>query len=96
MMWPPSILHIRVPRSGRRDLNLWLPVFLIWPFALLLGVLAIPLVVVTCVVCMCVGKARLCRTILTAGPRFFALFCSLRGLSVRVGEPDGEVNIALW
>ena len=78
MMWPPAILRVRFGRNNRR-VGLWVPLFLVWlPFAMF--VLAMfPLVLVLAVLFWPVGWSR---PLLLAGPLFFRLFCSLRGLRI--------------
>ena len=36
MMWPPSVLRLRID-NRQRHFGLWLPLFLIWPVLLVLG-----------------------------------------------------------
>ena len=42
---PPMILDLTVASSDRRPVHLWLPLFLLWPLALALGVLALALTI---------------------------------------------------
>ena len=42
---PPLILDLRVASSARRPVRLWLPLFLLWPFALMLAAVALLLTV---------------------------------------------------
>ena len=42
MTWPPSIMRLHL--AGRkRTLRLWLPIVLVWPLALVLGIALAPL-----------------------------------------------------
>ena len=42
MMWPPSMLRVRVRDKGN-SFGLWLPIFLVWPVVLVLAMALLPL-----------------------------------------------------
>lgn len=80
MTWPPSIMRLHL--AGRkRTLRLWLPIVLIWPFALLLGIALAPLVLLAALVLGPSGKGK---SAILLGPRLFYTFCCLRGMRVQV------------
>ena len=53
---PPMILDLKVASPDRRPVHLWLPLFLLWPLALALGVLALVLTIVADVVLLVLGQ----------------------------------------
>ena len=90
-MFPPSVLRVRVEGRDRR-FRLWLPLFALWPPALLVGLLLSPLVVVAAAVTWPRGWGR---TVLLGGPHAFRLFCSLRGLEIRVRDDSEAVLVSI-
>ena len=98
MVWPPSIMRLHLPGS-KRAWRLWLPVVLVWPVVLLVGIALAPLIVVLGLVLGPAGKGR---TVMLLGPWLFYAFCCLRGARLRIGAGggkaggDGGVLIAFW
>ena len=90
MMWPPSLLRLRI-RNGKRRFGLWLPLFLVWPPVVLFALALFPFLLVLAAILWRKGWGR---PVLLAGPLFFGLFCSLRGLMIEVKSPSGQVYIA--
>ncbi len=73
-MIPPILLRLRVgPRS------LWLPLFLLWPFWFLVGILALPLAVVLL-------PFRRGRRWIKVGWAAYRTLCAARGLHLDVGR----------
>ena len=90
MIWPPSVLRVKIRSRGRR-FTLWLPLFLVWPLGIAsLAVLA-PFVLVLAALLWPLGWAR---PLLLTGPLLFRLFCSLRGLEVNVEKSSEQVLIS--
>ncbi len=87
MMWPPSILSVRV-----RWLRIWIPVFLIWPLAAMIWIFALPFLLLVAVLC---GRGRYIRTLLLLGPAAFGIFVALRGLRVDIHTKSERVYIVL-
>ncbi len=90
MTLPPSVLRVRVEDEDSR-FRLWLPLFVLWPPVLLIGLLLSPLVIVAAAVMWPRGWGR---TVLLGGPHAFRLFCSLRGLEIRVRDNSEDVLIS--
>ena len=82
MMFPPSLLRIYIAGDRRHRINLWLPLILLWPFVLLLGLLLAPLLLLLALFTW----PRFGRTLLLAAPRLVTLICALRGLRIQVGS----------
>ena len=75
MMFPPSILQLRIRGEGHR-LGLWLPLVLVWPVFFVLALVLAPLLLVTAAVLWPMGWVR---PLLLAGAGIVVLFCSLLG-----------------
>ena len=90
MIWPPSLLRIRI-RNSRFRFNLWLPLFLIWPIVLLAMVILSPLVLLCAAL---LWPFSLGKPLILTGPIFFRLFCSMRGLEIAVEKSPDQVQIS--
>jgi len=90
MMCPPSILRVRI-QNRRRRFGLWLPLFLIWPVIMVLGLVLLPLLLICAVFLWPFGWGRL---LLFGGPVIFSLLCALRGLKVEVNQSSGQVLVS--
>jgi len=77
----PSIVSLKILSGSRFRLRLWLPLFLLWPFAAILFLLAMPFLLIANAVISARGiKVRLFQIIKT----LWALLSSLCGTTVRV------------
>jgi len=90
MIWPPSVLRLRI-YSQQRKFSLWLPLFLVWPVVLVLGLVLWPLLLIAAIILWHWGWGRL---LLLGGPILFGLLCTLRGLRVEVEQPSEQVLIS--
>ena len=90
MTFPPSTLRLQV-RSDDRNIRLWLPLFLLWPLALLAALVLAPLVVAAAIILWPRGWGR---PLLLAGPLLLNLLFSLRGLRIRVDGASERVFIS--
>jgi hypothetical protein len=93
MNTPPAILDLTVAPSNGRRIHLWLPLFLLWPFALALGVLALVLTVIADFVLIVLGQRYHHYTILVA--RSFAALNQTRGMVIRVKDKDATVDMTV-
>ncbi|MBT99578.1 MAG: hypothetical protein CL902_13285 [Dehalococcoidia bacterium] len=91
MIRPPWLLHLRV-KGKNRGFRLAFPLFVIWPFLLLTAVLLAPIVLTLAVVFWSTGWRR---PMLSSGPRFFTMFCALRGLEIDVQNQDKHVYLSI-
>ena len=89
MMFPPSILRVRVVDEDSR-VSLWIPLILVWPLVLTLQVISLPWIVAVAVVTWRSGWGR---PILFCWPAMFHLCCDLPGLKVDVTELNESVLI---
>ena len=90
MIWPPSLLRIRI-QNGRRRFGLWLPLILLWPPIVLITLALFPIVLVSAAVLWRRGWGR---PLLLSGPLFFGLFCALRGLRIDIKNQQEWVYIS--
>lgn len=88
MILPVSLMRIRVVEGGRKKVNLWLPILLVWPLVLALMVALAPVVLVLCIVW---PKGR---PFVLAGPRILGACWSLRGFQIRVRDGGDQVDIS--
>lgn len=86
MMWPPSIMSVRI-----RRFRLWLPIILVWLVAAAIWIVALPLLLLCAIL---TGQRRYVRSLLLIGPAVFRLFSALRGLTVEVQARSDRVFIA--
>ena len=91
---PPAMLHLVVVRPGGRSVRLWLPLFLLWPLALALGVLALLIMIVADVVLLLLGRRYHHYTIFLT--RTFALFGETRGMDIRINNEKETFNLTLY
>ena len=91
MIWPPSLLHVSLRNRGN-GFGLWLPLLILWPPILLLGLALAPLVLLAAALLWPLGIGR---TLILTGPLLLRLFCSLRGLEIAVEGPKERVIISI-
>lgn len=89
MMWPPSVLRIRLAEGRKKGVNLWLPVFLLWPFLAVI-LLFMPLAMT---IGLFLPRRSAARVVLLGSPRILAVVCALRGLEVRVEDSEDRVLV---
>lgn len=91
MMVPPAILDLKVAGPGHRRVSLWLPIFLLWPIGLVLGVLALVLTLLVDAFLLAMGERYHHYTLLLW--RVFELTTELRGTVVRVRGEGGVLDL---
>lgn len=94
MTFPPAILHLVVARPDGRPLRLWLPLFVLWPLALALGVLVLPIAIVADVVLLLLGRRPYHFTPLLV--RVSALLVETRGTVIRIDGANQAFNLTLY
>ncbi len=93
MIWPPSVVRLRIYENGRRKMNLWLPVCVLWPPVVLIALLLAPVAVP--VLWPASGRGRRRRAVM-AGPVLFRLFCALRGFCLEAGNSGNGIRMAIY
>jgi hypothetical protein len=90
---PPLVIDLRVVRPERRPVHLWLPLFLLWPLALVLGVLALLLTMVADGVLFVLGRRYHHYTVLLV--RSFATLGETRGMVIRFSNEKTAVDMTV-
>jgi len=86
----PSIISLKIQSGKRFRLRLWLPVFILWPLAVLLFILMVPLLLIAdFIVRICGIKLHLFSMV----SALLALFASLCGTIVRVNSPRNNAIV---
>jgi hypothetical protein len=88
MIFPPSFLHYRNAPHGTRRIGCWLPLFLLWPILLAVGLVVMAIQVLRALL----GGGW--RT-LTLVPRLCVLFCRIRGLRVDFDDDERRFRLRL-
>jgi lipopolysaccharide export LptBFGC system permease protein LptF len=87
----PLLLRLRVQESGKKDVRLYLPLFLVWLLLFPLLLVATPFILVAVVLTWRRGHGR---TLLVIIPMLVTVIWSLSGLHIQVEKPDNQV--LLW
>jgi Na+-driven multidrug efflux pump len=94
MNWPPMLMHLKV-KNEKADFGLWLPLFLLFPLALVVLIMLSPLILIGILVLLVLGQERW----VTWGLRcfWFAIVSSwaLRGFQVDVRGRKGLVQMTI-
>jgi hypothetical protein len=90
MMIPPVFVRIRLIEDGGRRIRLWLPVIILWPLAVVVAVIFVPVAAVAAIVSL---GSRSVRKALRKICRIVVVVFSLRGLLIQVKDDKDEVLI---
>jgi hypothetical protein len=90
---PPMILDLRVVSPERNPVHVWLPLFLLWPFALAVGVVALVLTILVDVVLLLIGQRYHHYTILLA--RSLEALTQTRGMVLRFKDDKTTVDMTV-
>jgi hypothetical protein len=93
MNLPPLVLHLRVASSQRRPVRLWLPLFLLWPLALVLGAVALVVAIVADGVLLALGRRYHHYTVLLV--RSFETLSEARGTVIRINNEKATVDVTV-
>jgi hypothetical protein len=93
MNLPPVVLDLKVVRPERRPVHLWLPLFLLWPLALVLGVVALLFTIAADAVLLVLGRSYHHYTVLLV--RSFATLGGTRGMAIRFGNTKTAVDMTV-
>lgn len=90
---PPMILDLRIAPPDRRPIHLWLPLFLLWPLVLALGVIAFVLTILADIVLLLLGEPYHRYTILLL--RSFDALTETRGMVIRIHADKTAVDMTV-
>ena len=93
MNLPPLILDLRVAPSQRRPVHLWLPLFLLWPLALVLGALALLAALVADAALLLAGRRYHHYTVLLV--RSFEALTAARGTVIHIDNEKTAVHVTV-
>jgi len=57
MNWPPMLMHVKV-KNRKSDFGIWLPLFLLWPLALVVLIILSPLIIIATLILLGLGQGR--------------------------------------
>jgi hypothetical protein len=57
MNWPPMLMHVKV-KNEESDFGFWLPLFLLFPLALVVLIILSPLIIIGIIVLCTLGHGR--------------------------------------
>jgi hypothetical protein len=90
---PPAILDLRVAPPDKRPIHLWLPLFLLWPVFLVLGVLSLVFTILADVVLILLGRRYHHYTVLLV--RLFGMLGDTRGMVLRFNDGTTAVDMTV-
>jgi hypothetical protein len=90
---PPAILDLRVAQPDRHPVHVWLPLFLLWPLLLVIGVLALVLTILADVVLLLLGQRYHHYTVLLV--RSFGALNDTRGMVMRFNDGRTAVDMTV-
>lgn len=90
---PPYLIDVSFTANGNRRRHIWLPLILLWPLLLVLGVLALVFTILADVVLLALGQPYHRYTRLLIG--CFALLPATRGTTVYVRNPRSLVDLTI-
>jgi hypothetical protein len=91
----PLVCKVRVRRRDGSRLRIWIPLFVLWPFILVLFVALELMVLMACVVLLFIWP-RTAVTIALALPAALYLLFQLSGTSLELGRPGhSEVLVSM-
>jgi hypothetical protein len=90
---PPMILDLRIAPPDRRPIHLWLPLFLLWPVALVFGVLSLVFTIIADIVLLLLGQQYHHYTVLVL--RSFAALAETRGMVIRINSGSTNVDMTV-
>jgi hypothetical protein len=88
----PLLLKLHIVEDGRKKINLWLPLFLIWIILLAILIVMLPFILIAA---FGFWIFRNDTRILSVIPIFFSILCALSGLVVLIEEKNRKVFLAI-
>jgi hypothetical protein len=93
MSLPPAFIDVAWAGPGSKPHRLWLPLFLLWPLALALGLIALVFTALADVVLLIAGQRYHHYTILLA--RSFLALNETRGMVLRIHSDGTTVDLTV-
>jgi hypothetical protein len=93
MNLPPMIVDLKVAPPDRRPVHVWLPLFLLWPLVLALGILALVFAAIADVALLLLGQRYHHYSILLV--RSFMVLTETRGMVIRFNDHKTAVDLTV-
>jgi hypothetical protein len=90
---PPYLIDLRIVSSDRSPVHLWLPLFLLWPFLLVIAVLSLVFTILTDLVLYLVNSRYHSYTLFLVG--CLGMLAQTRGTTVRIDAPGSLVDLTV-
>jgi hypothetical protein len=84
-------MRLRVANE-QHNINLWLPLFIVWPFVLVFTLVLLPFLLLAAIIFLYRGYGKM---LLQGGPLIMSCLCALRGLDVRTGQKQNGLIISI-
>ncbi|MFA5629609.1 MAG: hypothetical protein WC958_05110 [Dehalococcoidales bacterium] len=84
MIIPPLFIKIKMV-NNKTNINLWLPLFLVWLIIAPLALILSPLVLIIALVLYPFGWGK---PLLQLGPRIYSVLCNLKDLKIDIKGKD--------
>jgi len=94
MNWPPMLMHVKV-KNEKTDFGLWLPLFLLFPLALVVLLVLSPLILIAILILLAVGQERWVEFGFRCLWAAVVSSWALRGLRVDVQGRNGTVQFTV-
>jgi Na+-driven multidrug efflux pump len=90
MNWPPMLMHVKI-KNEKSDFGLWLPLFLLFPLALVVLLVFSPLILIAMLILLGLGQGRWVKWGFRCLWVAITSSWALRGLKVDVRGRNDEV-----
>jgi hypothetical protein len=94
MNWPPMLMHVKV-KNEKSNFGLWLPLFLLFPLALVVLIILSPLIIIGILVLLMLGQERWVEWGLRCLWVAIVSSWALRGLKVDVQNGNQHVFVSV-
>lgn len=92
MTLPPAILDLSIATQTGRHIRLWLPIFLLWPLVLVLGLLGLALALLADTVLALLGRSYHFTSLLI---RALAALGATRGTAIQFSNATSAVAVTV-
>jgi len=92
MNWPPMLMHVKI-KNEKKNFGIWLPLFLLFPLALVVLLVFSPLILIGIMVLLMLGQERWVEWGLRCLWAAIVSSWALRGLQVDVEGRNGLVQV---
>lgn len=90
---PPYVIDLKIRPEGHTPFHIWLPLFLLWPLFLVLGVISLVLTILVDIALWAFGQRYHYYTLLLLG--VFEMFTELRGTTIYVRDATNLVDVTI-